>query len=136
MMKLRRKFALLICPELADLPYRSVVREFPRAQSARAASDAERLMRLDQLYAASTGVVLKRCNAPDYSGSLYEWPMTAWGVKSKVISVLYSLRAHRQGGVSMNTAFIAINYFSSIWPDGLKWPADIPRPEAETRRAS
>ena len=126
-MSLRRKIALMICPELADLPYDSMAL-FPPAKNAKAASDAERICRLDRHYSAATGVVLTASTAPEYVGPMYEWRSTRAQIRHGVVALLGRLRSRRQGGVHMTSAYVAINYFASIWPADLDWPRDIPRP--------
>ncbi len=70
---LRRRVALAICPALASLPHDpsfDVPRRKPR--SANEQRWAENLRRMDRIYAAHTGVVLDRRNAPAYDGPLYQ----------------------------------------------------------------
>lgn len=137
MMAMRRKLALLLCPELAELPYDAIERGRPRATCQQAASDAAQLMRLDRLYAAATGCSLTMQSAPDYSGPMYQWRTSRQHIKMRVLDALIRLRAGRQGGVQRTTAFVALNYFSAIWPADLEWPADIRRPDTtDQRRAS
>jgi len=133
-MALRRKIALMICPELADLPH-DAMNALPPAKNAKAASDAERICRLDRLYTAATGVVLTASTAPEYTGPMYEWRSSRTQIRHKVISLLGNLRARRQGGVHMTSAHVAIHYFAAIWPNDLKWPADIPRPTPKKEAA-
>ncbi len=131
MIDLRRKIALFICPELATLPYDPALEISSKhiCKDPRAEANALIVRRLDRLYAAHTGIVLDGQNAPDYTGPFYDWKeATRRRVRWIVVSALVRLRKGRQLGCQRNTAWLAQNYFSSIWPADLAWPSDIPRP--------
>ncbi|WP_163025913.1 hypothetical protein [Chachezhania antarctica] len=128
-MSLRRKLALLLCPDLAVLPYdRPLAPRLAGPELAEAAARAKELCRLDLLYAVRTGVVLTWSNAPQYEGPMYQWPHDRQRVRRISLGALERLRKGKQQGVRPITAFMACNYFSAIWPADLAWPADIPRP--------
>ncbi|WP_010142188.1 hypothetical protein [Oceanicola sp. S124] len=130
MMDLRRKIALFICPELAELPYDPALEISDKHTSLdpRAEANALIVRRLDRIYAAHTGIILDGQNAPDYIGPLDGWNDNANRVRWTVMGALERLRKGQQTGVRPTTAWRAQNYFSSIWPADLAWPSDIPRP--------
>ena len=134
-MGLRRKIALWICPELADLPYPAVIggvkARFPSFEAR-----GNDLRRLDQLYAAATGVELNRKNAPAYSGPMYEWRCSRRKVRASAVNAIERLRSGRSAGVHQMTHFTTLNYFSAIWPDRLEWPRSIPRPKPNKKEAA
>lgn len=134
-MLFRRKLALMICPELANLPHHSMNRSAPRKRE-RSEWDGHNLSKLDLLYAASTGVVLDLRTAPEYSGPMYCWKRTREQVRKNAVNALIRLRSGRQSGVHQVTAFLALNYLSAIWPTDLAWPSDIPRPTPNKKEAA
>ncbi len=134
-MSLRRKVALMICPELADLPY-DFTSSLPPAKSAEEASDGERLRRLDRLYTAATGVVLTARTAPEYTGPMYKWRFSRAQIRHRVVAALGRLRSRRQNGAGRVTAYVTVNYFAAIWPADLEWPRDIPRPTPNKKEAA
>lgn len=129
---LRRRIALAICPELAQLPYEpSFDPALPKATSAAAKQRGDELRRLDRLYTAHTGVTLELRTAPAYDGPLYEWSRRGL-VREDAIGALARLRSNPASGVLTTTHFRVLNYFEAIWPGTAPWPSDIPRP-SETR---
>lgn len=129
---LRRRIALAICPELAQLPYEpSLDPVRPKAKNAAAKQLGDELRRLDRLYTAHTGVILALVTAPAYDGPIYEWDRRGL-VREDAIGALARLRSNSASGVLTTTHFRVLNYFAAIWPATAPWPSDIPRP-SETR---
>lgn len=134
---LRRRIALAICPEFAQLPYEpSLNPARPKAKNAVAKQRGDELRRLDRLYAAHTGVTLELRTAPAYHGPMYEWRGTPALVRENAVNALARLRANPASGVLMTTHFQALNYFAAIWPDTAPWPSDIPRPPKSKKEAA
>lgn len=128
-MLLRRKLALMICPDLAHLPYSASSQATPKLRSnLRSQRNGQNLRELDQLYAAHTGVKLVEGNAPAYVGPMYLWPSSHEQVRRRAVSALVRLRANQQVGAHPSTHFGALNYFASIWPAHAPWPDHIKRP--------
>lgn len=125
---IRRRIALWVAPELADLPFSQNPAGFPPAQSPEKARMAQELRRLDRLYTAFTGVLLTTANAPAYDGPVYQWRRHRSLIMYDVVATLKRLRVNTVGGVRSTTSFVARCYFSSIWPADLEWPHDISRP--------
>lgn len=136
-MSIRRRLALWLCPDLANLPHnpdRHVVARRAPAQNHRK-SEADELRRLDRLYAAHTGIVLKEVNAPGYCGPMYRWPDSPEAVRRQAIPALIRLRRSPEMGVQPRTHFRTLNYLAAIWPSDLEWPRDIPRPSKQKEAA-
>lgn len=133
---LRRRIALAICPDLAELPYEPTLDPaWPKAKNAAAKQRGDEMRRLDRLYAAHTGVTLDLRTAPPYDGPMYQWPGTPALVREGVIGALVRLRRNPASGLLMNTHFQALNYFAAIWPATAPWPRHIPRPPKSKKEA-
>lgn len=93
-----------------------------------AVANGDELRQLDRLYTCHTGTALVAKNAQVYRGHLYRWECSPAEVTSCVIGALIRIRRNANVGIHNTTHFLAVNYFASIWPSGLEWPASIPRP--------
>lgn len=124
--QLRRRLALILCKELAELP----VAEQHLEVKGRTKNFfmAEEIRKLDWAYSAFTGAQITRRSAPDYEGPMWEWPFSPALVRDRTVAAILRLRADRAAGVHHNTHFLALNYFVSIWPEGAEWPSTVRRP--------
>ena len=135
---LRRRFALLVYPEIQALPE---VGDGSKAIGRRTSDNiaaSNGIRELDRRYSLYSGVVLTVQNMPAYVGPLYEWPGSIGGetVRNKVARSLISLRRDGHRTLHPSTCFACENYFASIWPADLEWPRHIPRPAKHKREAA
>lgn len=135
MINLRRKLALMVCPELKNLPPR-VGTSSPLSKSPSMEKSAELIRGMDRAYSAHTGVLLNLTNGPACKASIVP---IAWKgpirVRSNAIATLLRLRRNRVCGIHPLTEYCLLMYFSSIWPEDLEWPSDIPRPHPKEEAA-
>ncbi|MDO5622566.1 MAG: hypothetical protein Q4G24_13975 [Paracoccus sp. (in: a-proteobacteria)] len=63
---------------------------------------------------------------------MHRWRTERMAITRKAVSAVIRVRRDPARGIHPSTHFIALNYFSAIWPDGLSWPEGVKRPDGET----
>ena len=77
---LRRRMALAICPEMAELAPRPMPEKQLTPKELLQATRGLEMLRLDRAYSAATGAVLTAKTAPEYCGPIDRWhtSKTSW----------------------------------------------------------